>query len=111
MRLVDLDAKWVRCIDERQLLFVREGELAHGLLFYCPTCFGANGGVIGTHQVLIFFLNPVGGGPAAGPEWNPAPRWHRVGESLTHLMLSPSIRMTDGCKWHGWVRFGLAIAA
>lgn len=79
---------------------------AQGVLFLCPKCFVANGGPVGTHSVLCWFL---GRGVLDTEEPKPG-RWNALGTGLSDLTLqagSSSILLTgEGCKWHGFIRGG-----
>jgi hypothetical protein len=79
-------------------------EDADGVCFYCPKCFEANGGRVGTHAVICWR-------PRVPPDVDPKPgRWEFVGTSLDDLTLvagSSSVRLTgDGCGAHFHVRGG-----
>lgn len=78
--------------------FVDDGAPAQGIMFDCPN--PACG-----HVLIVWFANPIGGGPAAPPDCAPTPRWQRTGETLATLTLTPSI-LVD-C-WHGYIRNGHA---
>lgn len=78
---------------------------ADGIMFLCPKCFAANGGPIGTHSVICWFLNRV---PDDLP---PMPgRWIPGGTGLHDLTFTgpsaASILLTGGCNWHGFIRDG-----
>lgn len=77
-------------------------EAAQGIRFLCPACFEANGGPVGTHVVLCWFRDK--GVPT---EEVPKPgRWAVSGTCFDDLSLSPSVLITSGCRWHGFVRNG-----
>ncbi len=96
MKLTDLDATFV---DASANGFVHGPECKQGVLFDEPA--GSGG------KLLVWFANPIGGGPAAGREHTPSPRWTRTGETLETLTLSPSVNVIGG--WHGWIRNGEVI--
>lgn len=86
-------------------------EDAQGVLFLCPECFATNGGPVGTHSVLCWFL-----GRGVPDSESPGPgRWEPVGTGLHDLTLrngSSSIHLTGpGCGWHGFVRNGQVVSA
>ena len=77
---------------------------ADGVWFLCPKCFAANGGIVGTHAVLCWFVGKV---PDAV---DPKPgRWTPTGTDLGDLTFVPSegrsqsVLLTSGCGWHGHV--------
>ncbi len=83
---------------------------ADGLEFLCPKCFVANGGEVGTHRVICWFVGKV-------PDWvRPGPgRWTPQGTGLNDLTFVPSegrsqsVALTGGgCAWHGFVTDGKA---
>jgi hypothetical protein len=84
-------------------------EDADGLWFLCPKCFADNGGPIGTHAVLCWFVGRV------PDDLDPKPgRWTPRGTGLTDLTFVPSpgrshsVLLTGGCGWHGFVSDGNA---
>lgn len=83
--------------------------VANGVSFLCPACFTANHGPVGTHLVVCW--EPSVPLPPDGPHPGPG-RWTLNGSGIDDLTLvagSSSIRLTDGCMWHGWVRDGKAV--
>lgn len=85
---------------------------AQGIKFLCPACFVTNGGSVGTHSVLCWFLNRgVPDNVTPGPG-----RWTASGTNYHDLTLGPgqngksSVQLLgDGCKWHGHVINGNVI--
>ena len=80
---------------------------ADGVMFLCPKCFAENGGPVGTHRVICWFVGKV------SDEIDPKPgRWTPRGTSLVDLTFVPStgrshsVLLTGGCKWHGFVTNG-----
>ena len=127
MRLRDLDAKFL-LYEEREdtwtewpsgdsskarqvtgmrayMPFVESLAQAHGVEFLCPKCFAENHGAVGTHAVICWFIGRV-------PDWaDPKPgRWLPHGDSLDNLTFvgpgAASVLLTDGCRWHGFVKNG-----
>jgi len=76
---------------------------AQGMMFLCPKCFAANGGPVRTHSVLVWF-----DGRGVLASMTPAPRWQVDGKTIDELSLAPSVHITGGCGWHGWVKNGTA---
>jgi len=100
--LRDLDARLIASTGEgfRDVDTVDE---AQGVIFLCPKCYVAHGGSIGTHAVICW-------SPKAPASIPPGPaRWTITGTSLDDLSLSPSIQLTSGCMWHGFVTNGEAL--
>ena len=78
---------------------------ADGVMFLCPKCYAANGGDVGTHRVLCWFVGKV------SDHVDPRPgRWVPSGSGLDDLtFIGPamaSVLLTSGCQWHGFVRAG-----
>jgi hypothetical protein len=105
--LRELDAQLVRIEDERTM--TSEGvDLANaqGVLFLCPVCFKANGGPIGTHSVLCWFLER-----GVPDDRDPRPgRWIPGGTGIDDLTFvgpaAASVLLTSGCNAHFFVRAG-----
>lgn len=75
---------------------------AQGIFFLCPACFHSNGGAVGTHGVVCWFRDR-----AVPDVEEPRPaRWQVSGTDYQDLTLHPSIAITSGCKWHGWIEKG-----
>lgn len=79
---------------------------ADGIRFLCPKCFKANGGEVGTHHVICWFEDRVPDDVRPGPG-----RWRPAGSTYADLSFvagkrSPSVNLTDGCKWHGFIKNG-----
>ena len=83
---------------------------ADGVMFLCPKCFGQNGGPVGTHAVLCWFVGKV------ADDVDPKPgRWTPTGTGLHDLTFVPSagrsqsVLLTGGsCGWHGHIVNGEA---
>ena len=128
MKLTELDAKFYkREMEERTRTLRREDgstetvtgpcEIyrpvetlaeADGVQFLCPLCFAKNGGPVGTHRVLCWFVGKVPDEAEPGPG-----RWNPSGTGLHDLTFVPpgavSVHLTgEGCGWHGLVRNGEA---
>ena len=102
MRLVDLEPTFLRVIGESSSTRTDDIDEAQGLLFHCPQCFGTNGTSSGTHSVICWFM-----GRGVPDDRAPGPgRWLPTGTGYDDLTLSPSIRLTDGCGWHGYITNG-----
>lgn len=80
---------------------------ANGIRFLCPLCFTANSGAAGTHGVQVTFAGrsvPDHLGSHA-KDGSPS-RWNVAGTTFVDLTLTPSILLTGGCAWHGFVTNG-----
>jgi hypothetical protein len=82
---------------------------ADGVWFLCPKCFADNGGPVGTHAVICWFVGKV------ADDVDPKPgRWTPTGTGLHDLTFVPSagrsnsVLLTGGCGWHGFVANGSA---
>ena len=82
---------------------------ADGVWFLCPKCFADNGGTIGTHAVICWFVGRV------SDDVDPKPgRWTPTGTGLGDLTFVPSpgrshsVLLTGGCRWHGFLADGVA---
>jgi hypothetical protein len=78
---------------------------ADGLFYLCPKCFAANGGPIGTHSVLNWFVGHV------ADDVDPKPgRWVPSGSGIDIITFigpaAASVLLTSGCKAHYFVRNG-----
>lgn len=79
---------------------------ADGMWFYCPKCWRANGGPVGSHQVMVCFEGK-GAPPHIGKDSSGnTVRWSVRGNDFFDLTLSPSIHVKVGCGWHGFVEHG-----
>lgn len=110
MKLSDLEPSFLTVIEPGKvhqmtsdLVDLTHGR-AQGIRFLCPKCFEENGGAVGTHGVQCWFRD------ADVPEIEePKPRWGMSGSSFADLTLSPSILLTSGCGWHGFVTAGAIV--
>jgi len=104
MRLLDLSPAFIRRGVDGSFHEVELIRNAHGVMFLCPKCFAANAGSVGTHPIICWV-------PGVPQTVSPKPgRWNLVGTGLHDLSLvagSSSVRLTDGCKWHGFVQNGI----
>jgi hypothetical protein len=104
--LIELEATFLKIEDEDrwQTEGVDMGS-ADGVMFLCPTCFEANGGAVGTHQVVCWR-------PHVSQEHTPRPgRWEFEGSGMHDLTLvagSSSVFLSGegGCQAHFFVRRG-----
>lgn len=100
MRLVELDARFLRIVDATHRRVVDALTDADGVIFLCPKCYAANGGSVGTYSIICWK-------PGVAPEHLPGPaRWPMTGASLADLTLSPSVLIIGGCAAHFFVRGG-----
>lgn len=74
------------------------------LMFLCPACFAANNGAVGTHSVMVTFAgrNVPDEAGSRGNDGAPT-RWTASGTNLDDLVCTPSILLTGGCAWHGFI--------
>lgn len=91
----------------REYHVVCDISVADGLMFLCPKCFSANGGPVGTHSVICWFVGRV------PDDIDPKPgRWTPSGTCLDDVTFVPSegrscsVLLTGGCGWHGFVASG-----
>lgn len=109
MKLRDLEASFLKIIDERTMSIDPAITLAEaqGIIFLCPKCFAANGGNVGTHSVICWFS-----GRGVPDERTPKPgRWNPSGTGIDDLTFigpgAASVLLTGpGCGWHGFVKDG-----
>lgn len=90
-----------------------------GMGFTCPHCYllFKAGKIAWPQRLVVWFANPIDGGPPQPPE--PIPegppeavkaaqmrnnRWQRTGEDLATISLSPSVDCEG--HWHGFVTNG-----
>lgn len=77
-----------------------------GMTFSCPHCVA-----LGNQEplrVVVWFANPVDGGPAAPLRLRPAGRWRRGGLTFETMTLSPSVNADNGTgHWHGYITAGV----
>ena len=78
---------------------------ADGVWFLCPKCYADNGGEVGTHSVICWFVGKV------PDDAEPKPgRWVPSGSGIDDLTFvgpnAASVLLTGGCRWHGFVRNG-----
>lgn len=96
-------------VDQEHWVHVDKLEDADGLMFMCPKCYADNGGPVGTHVIVCWFVGRV------PDKVTPSPgRWTPRGTSYDDLSFVPSagrshsVRLTGGCRWHGFVVDGTA---
>lgn len=77
---------------------------ADGITFFCPKCFAANGGPIGTHSIHVYFQSGIVPSHLGRNREGQPVRWSVTqGTGYSDLVLSPSILLTAGCGWHGFI--------
>lgn len=99
MNLRDLEPWLIRYArrDGREIMqHVESLADAQGLVFLCPLCRETNG-----HSIGVWFRDR-----GVPDEATPKGRWGVSGTSLDDLTLAPSIHITTGCGWHGFIRAG-----
>jgi hypothetical protein len=104
MRLVDLDAKFLKRDNDRHFCIVETIGDADGVEFLCPKCFVSNNGAVGTHGVICWASSvPQDTDPKPG-------RWNLSGSSLYDLTFvgpgAVSVLLQGGCNAHFHVRNG-----
>lgn len=105
MNLTQLSPQFIKYVSPGRHQDVGGLHEAHGIVFLCPKCYKANGGPVGTHSVMVWFKNK---GVPDAEEPKPG-RWSVVGGTgYANLSLGPSIQISTGCQWHGWVTNGSA---
>jgi len=108
MRLVDLEPRFLKIVDERT--FRSDGTIQDdGLCLLCPTCFEKNDGNVGTHSIICWR-------PHVPQTYYPIPgRWEMQGTGFDDLTLagatSSSVLITEGCMAHFFIRSGAIIPA
>lgn len=107
--LKDLEATFLKHNSDGSSSLVKTLAEADGILFLCPKCFQTNGGNAGTHSVICWFVGKV------PDNLDPKPgRWQPTGTDLDDLSFvpspghSPSVLLTAGCHWHGFIKNGSA---
>lgn len=100
MRLIELEPTFIRFEGLDSFWRDVEFSVADGISFLCPLCYVANNGIVGTHSIIVLFTRC---NPAIMPTWH---RWDMNGSKFDDLTISPSIRITVGCNWHGFIRNG-----
>lgn len=112
--LADLDPQFVRYVRRGPTVYHEKVDhiaLAQGVRFLCPKCFEANGGPVGTHVVVCWSRSK-----GIADDVQPGPgRWKMEGTGFADLTLNaeppgglPSIQLTGGCAWHGFITAGRA---
>jgi hypothetical protein len=106
VKLQQLEAEFLKRTAPDSWQHVATLAEADGIVFLCPKCFAANGGNVGTHSVICWFVGKVPDDATPGPG-----RWTPSGTGLDDLSFiggsrSPSVALIGGCNWHGFVRDG-----
>jgi len=101
--LRELEAYFLRRVDDTHFRRVETLAEADGVQFLCPKCYAANSGPVGTHGVICW-------SPGVPQTTHPVPgRWRMEGTDLDDLTLvagSSSVLLTSGCAAHFFVRGG-----
>jgi len=114
MRLVDLEPSFRRHEERREGSKLQRYDIrvptiaeAQSVEFLCPACFTKNGGNVGTHLVIVTFRDRGVPDHLGSQSKNGGPsRWSVSGDSFENLTLQPSIDITPGCSWHGFITNG-----
>lgn len=106
MRLSELQAQFLRRVDDTCFSYVQTAGEADGIIFLCPVCFERNKGPIGTHSIILWR-------PRVPQTTHPTPgRWEFQGSSLGDLTLvagSSSVQLLAPCNAHFFVRCGSTV--
>lgn len=110
MTLAELEPRFVRyeTREGRQwTIDVKSFAKAQGVEFLCPVCFAKNAGPAGTHLVGVTFADRGATDDQGSHNRKGEPsRWQVSGTTFANLTLQPSIDLTPGCTWHGYVTNG-----
>jgi hypothetical protein len=103
MRLLDLEPGWTVATTAGGFRRTDDFSEAQGIIFACPHHYQKNGGLIGTHSILVWFE-----GRGAPADYTPLPRWTANGTGFDDLTITPSIDLTRGepDEWHGFITNG-----
>jgi hypothetical protein len=111
--MATLDAEFLKYERDGDRVFFREVASlaeANGVVFFCPKCFAANGGPVGTHSIICWSRSR-----GVPDDARPSGRWALDGTSMDDLTLNAdppssarSVLLLDGCGWHGFVTNGNA---
>lgn len=103
--LTELLPEFIRWINDARYQRVATIEQADGIIFLCPKCLEVNNNdKKGVHSIICWK-------PRIPQTTLPGPgRWNFNGtcfEDLTLYAGSSSIRVTSGCRWHGFIDKGI----
>ena len=108
--LADLEARFLKYLDDKSYGPVKLLREADGVIFLCPVCFTKNNcSNVGVHSVICWFKDKVPDTLQPGPG-----RWNPGGTGMYDLTFVPpgmtGVKLTnpDGCGWHGHIRNGEA---
>ncbi len=111
MTLDELEGRFLRHTAEGHFAYTDGLADADGVWFLCPQCYAQNGGRVGTHAVICWFVGRVPDDVQPGPG-----RWTPAGTGLADLTFVPgtppravSVQLSGGCYWHGHVANGAAV--
>lgn len=104
MKLTELEPQFLRRNNDREWHHVDAIADADGIVFLCPKCFSANQKArAGVHSIICWR-------PRVPQSTPPIPgRWEFEGTGFHDLTLvagSSSVKLTNGCAWHGFIRNG-----
>lgn len=102
-KLIDLEATFIGAYEHEHGWHERMAvDGAQGVQFICPKC--------GNHSIVCWFSNPRNAAPVPDAAFPRPGRWAFTGDTIETLTLHPSIDLSgsDGCKWHGSVKDGVA---
>lgn len=109
MKLRELEAYFIKIVDDRTTQHVDTLAEAQGIDLLCPPCFVKNGGRVGTHIIRCWFTNR-----GVPDDRTPIPgRWNVEGTGIDDLtFVGPgafSVGVGEGNKhWHGYIEHGEA---
>lgn len=103
-KLTELDARFLKHLEDGSSQTVEDIKEADGIIFLCPKCYQQSG-----HSIICWFVHRVADDVAPKPG-----RWTPQGTGLNDLSFIPaegrpnSVLLLGGCDWHGYVTNGEA---
>lgn len=98
MKLADLNPRWA--IDGTIVVggqsTINWDRVGMAVSFDCPCCRDTEKAT----RLVVYFANPVDGGPPCDDGYK---LWQRSGDAFENLTLSPSIDASEHKHWHGFI--------